>query len=165
MNVKMAVKAAKHEGIQVKTVIANDDVASAPKDQSEKRRGVAGEILMWKCAGAKAALGGNLDEVIQAADKAIRHTHSIGIGLTPCTLPGSAHPNFIIQEYPGLDSGWDRGVGYLKTPFEVVDGYIAVPKGPGLGIEVNEEMLTQRAYPGDWDTPHMRHIDGSVADW
>ena len=46
MNVKMAVKMAKRAGITVKTVVANDDVASAPKDQREKRRGVAGEILM-----------------------------------------------------------------------------------------------------------------------
>ena len=52
MNVKMAVKMAKREGLTVKTVVANDDVASAPKDQREKRRGVAGEIFMWKCAGA-----------------------------------------------------------------------------------------------------------------
>ena len=44
MNVKMAVRMAKKEGIEIKTVIANDDVASAPKDQGEKRRGVAGEI-------------------------------------------------------------------------------------------------------------------------
>mgnify|MGYP004687418827 CR=1 FL=1 len=55
MNVKMAVKMAKKAGITVKTVVANDDVASAPKDQREKRRGVAGEVLMWKVGGAKAA--------------------------------------------------------------------------------------------------------------
>ena len=48
MNVKMAVKMASRQGITVKTVVANDDVASAPKDQREKRRGVAGEVLMWK---------------------------------------------------------------------------------------------------------------------
>jgi len=48
MNVKMAVRMAKKEGLNVKTVVANDDVASAPKNQREKRRGVAGEILMWK---------------------------------------------------------------------------------------------------------------------
>jgi hypothetical protein len=71
MNVKMASKMAKREGITVKTVIANDDVASAPKDQREKRRGVAGEILMWKCGGAKAAKGATLDEVIETAQKAI----------------------------------------------------------------------------------------------
>lgn len=46
MNVKMAVKMAKREGLTVKTVVANDDVAPAPKDQREKRRGVAGEVFM-----------------------------------------------------------------------------------------------------------------------
>lgn len=71
MNVKMAVKMAQKQGLTIKTVIANDDVASAPKNQREKRRGVAGEIFMWKCGGAKAAMGGSLDEVINAAQKAI----------------------------------------------------------------------------------------------
>ena len=98
MNVRMAVKMAKKAGIEVKTVIANDDVASAPKDQREKRRGVAGEILMWKAAGAKAATGASLDEVIATAQKAIDNTRSIGIGLTPCTLPAVGHPNFEIKE-------------------------------------------------------------------
>ena len=67
MNVKMAIKMAEKDSIAVKTVIANDDVASAPKEEKNKRRGVAGEVLMWKIAGAKAALGGNLDEVISVA--------------------------------------------------------------------------------------------------
>lgn len=50
MNVKMAVKMAEKEGIEIRTVVANDDVASASISGKEKRRGVAGEILMWKCA-------------------------------------------------------------------------------------------------------------------
>ena len=58
MNVKMAMKLAAKDGIEVQTVVANDDVCSAPLDQREKRRGVAGEILMWKVGGAKAAFGG-----------------------------------------------------------------------------------------------------------
>ena len=98
MNVKMASRMAKKEGIEVKTVVANDDVPSAPKDQREKRRGVAGEILMWKIGGAKAAAGASLDEVIAAAQKAIDNTRSMGIGLTPCTLPAVGHPNFSIEE-------------------------------------------------------------------
>ena len=67
MNVAMAMEEAEEEGIPVKKVVANDDVPSAPKTEREKRRGVAGEILMWKVGGAKAAMGGNLDEVIAAA--------------------------------------------------------------------------------------------------
>ncbi len=111
MNVKMAVKMAKREGITVKTVIANDDVASAPKDEREKRRGVAGEIFMWKCGGAKAAKGASLDEVIETAQKAIDSTRSIGIGLTPCTLPAVGHPNFKIE-----DGTMEVGIGHHGEP-------------------------------------------------
>jgi dihydroxyacetone kinase-like protein len=111
MNVKMAIKMAKREGITVKTVIANDDVASAPKDEREKRRGVAGEIFMWKCGGAKAAKGASLDEVIEIAQKAIDSTRSIGIGLTPCTLPAVGHPNFKIE-----DGTMEVGIGHHGEP-------------------------------------------------
>ena len=111
MNVKMAVKMAKKQGITVKTVVANDDVASAPKDQREKRRGVAGEILMWKAGGAKAAMGGSLDEVIAAAQKAIDNTRSVGIGLSPCTLPAVGHPNFEIKE-----GTMEVGIGHHGEP-------------------------------------------------
>lgn len=111
MNVKMAVKMAKKQGIEVKTVVANDDVASAPKEQKEKRRGVAGEVLMWKAGGAKAALGGTLDEVIAAAQKAIDNTKSVGIGLTPCTLPAVGHPNFTIK-----DGTMEVGIGHHGEP-------------------------------------------------
>lgn len=111
MNVKMAVKMAKKQGIDVKTVVANDDVASAPREQREKRRGVAGEVLMWKIGGAKAAKGGTLDEVIQAAQKAVDNTRSVGIGLTPCTLPSVGHPNFTIE-----DGTMEVGIGHHGEP-------------------------------------------------
>lgn len=111
MNVKMAVKMAKKQGITVKTVVANDDVASAPKDQREKRRGVAGEILMWKCGGAMAATGADLDEVIRVAQKAIDSTRSVGVGLTPCTLPAVGHPNFEIK-----DGTMEVGIGHHGEP-------------------------------------------------
>lgn len=111
MNVKMAVKMAKKEGLEVKTVVANDDVASAPKDQREKRRGVAGEVFMWKVGGAKAATGATLDEVISAAQKAIDNTRSVGIGLTPCTLPAVGHPNFEIKE-----GTMEVGIGHHGEP-------------------------------------------------
>ncbi len=111
MNVKMALKMAKKDGIEVRTVVANDDAASAPKSEREKRRGVAGEILMWKVAGAKAAEGASLDEVIAAAQKAIDNTRSIGIGLTPCTLPSVGKPNFQIKE-----GTMELGIGHHGEP-------------------------------------------------
>jgi len=111
MNVRMAIKMAEKDGIIVKTVIANDDVASAPKEEKNKRRGVAGEVLMWKIAGAKAALGGNLDEVISVAQKAIDNTKSLGIGLTPCTIPALGKPNFVIEE-----GKMELGIGHHGEP-------------------------------------------------
>ena len=116
MNVKMAARMAKKEGIEIKTVVANDDVPSAPKDQREKRRGVAGEIFMWKIGGAKAASGASLDEVIAAAQKAIDNTRSVGIGLTPCTLPAVGHPNFQIEEGTmevGIGHHGEKGIDVL----------------------------------------------------
>jgi dihydroxyacetone kinase-like protein len=111
MNVKMAKQMAEMEGIEVKAVVANDDVASAPKEESHKRRGVAGEILMWKVGGAKAAKGGSLDEVIAAAQKAIDHTKSVGIGITPCTIPSVGKPNFAIKE-----GTMEVGIGHHGEP-------------------------------------------------
>jgi len=117
MNVKMAIKMAEKDGIIVKTVIANDDVASAPKEEKNKRRGVAGEVLMWKIAGAKAALGGNLDEVISVAQKAIDNTKSVGIGLTPCTIPALGKPNFKIEE-----GKMELGIGHHGEPgIKIID--------------------------------------------
>jgi dihydroxyacetone kinase-like protein len=111
MNVKLAVRQATAAGIPVKTVVANDDVASAPPSERGKRRGVAGEILMWKVAGAKAATGASLDEVIETAQRAIDATRSIGIGLTPCTIPAVGKPNFTIE--PGT---MEVGIGHHGEP-------------------------------------------------
>lgn len=111
MNVKMAIKMAAKQGIEVKTVVANDDVPSAPRDQREKRRGVAGEVLMLKIGGAKAAMGASLSEVIGVAPKTIDNTRSMGIGLSPCTIPEVGHPNFTIE--PGR---MEVGIGHHGEP-------------------------------------------------
>lgn len=97
MNVRMATEMAEREGITVRSVVANDDVASSPKGEEDKRRGVAGEILMWKAGAAKADMGGSLDEVIAVAQKAINATRSIGIGLSACIIPAVGKANFKIE--------------------------------------------------------------------
>ena len=111
MNVKMAMEEAEDDDIEVKRVIANDDVPSAPATERENRRGVAGEVLMWKLGGAKAAAGGSLDEVIAVAQKTIDSTRSIGIGLTPCTIPAVGKPNFSVE--PGK---MEVGIGHHGEP-------------------------------------------------
>ena len=62
------------------------------------RRGVAGIFFMYKCAGAKAAKGGTLDEVLAAAQKAKDNTRTVGFALTPCIIPEVGHPNFTLGE-------------------------------------------------------------------
>jgi len=111
MNVKMAMEMAQHEGIAVQTVVANDDVPSAPKGDENKRRGVAGEIFMWKVGAAKAAMGASLDEVIAAAQKAINHTRSIGVGLSACVIPAVGKANFTIEH-----GNMEVGIGHHGEP-------------------------------------------------
>ena len=59
----------------------------------------------------------------------------------------------------------DLGVGYIKDPFVIKDGYIDVPTKPGLGVELDEEALKDKIYDGKWTTPRQYYEDGSVADW
>ncbi|MCX5514734.1 dihydroxyacetone kinase subunit L [Kaistia algarum] len=131
MNVKMAAEMVVADGIEVATVVANDDVCSAPPAERAKRRGVAGEIFMWKIGGAKAAQGGSLADVKAAAQKAIDACRSVGVGLGPCTLPGVGHPNFQIA--PGT---MEVGIGHhgepgtrveaLKTANEAADDMLSI---------------------------------------
>ena len=111
MNVAMAIEQAEDDGILVGKVVANDDVPSAPSSDRSRRRGVAGEILMWKVGGAKAAMGGSLEEVLAVAQKAIDNTRSMGVGLSPCILPEVGHPNFSIE--PGT---MEIGIGHHGEP-------------------------------------------------
>ena len=107
MNVKMAVQMAEDDGITVKYIVANDDIASSPKESKEKRHGIAGGFFMWKIGGAKATLGGSLDEVIESAKNVVERTRSICVGLSPCTIPAVGKPNFQIK-----DGTMEIGVGH-----------------------------------------------------
>lgn len=95
VNVEKAIKLAAKDGIEVRTVIARDDIAFTAKS---KRRGLAGEILMWKCGGAAASKGYDLDEVVRLSQKAINATRSIGVGLSSCIIPKVGNPNYLIEE-------------------------------------------------------------------
>lgn len=131
MNVKMAARMAAKEGIEVLTVVANDDVCSAPAEEREKRRGVAGEVLMWKIGGAKAAQGAGAEEVRATAQKAIDRTRSVGVGLAPCTLPANGKPNFDIpagKMEVGIGHHGEPGtrVEDLKSADEVADDMLRI---------------------------------------
>ena len=87
------------------------------------------------------------------------------ISLAACIQLDACIPNFLVQEHPGNQDKSDLGVGYIKQPFLIKDGYIDVPTKPGLGVELDEEALKDKIYDGRWSTPRIYHEDGSVADW
>lgn len=98
MNFDMATEMAEMEDIEVRSVLGRDDVASAPKGEEEKRRGVAGIFFVYKCAGAAADKLLSLDEVERIAIKASENVGTMGIALSPCTIPEVGKPNFEIAE-------------------------------------------------------------------
>lgn len=98
MNFEMAAELAEAEGIKVAKVIVNDDIAVENSTFTTGRRGIAGTVFVHKIAGAKAEKGGSLEEVEAVANKVISHVKSMGIALTPCTIPAVGKPGFEISE-------------------------------------------------------------------
>lgn len=98
MNFQMASDMAKAEGIEVAQAISTDDVGSMPREESSKRRGVVGSFLGWKVAGAKAAAGGTLEECKKAVEKVNSNTRTLGVALSPCTVPAKGSPTFTLAE-------------------------------------------------------------------
>ena len=84
----------RRQGIDVRIVTVTDDIASAPIDQPELRRGIAGGLVVYKVAGAAAEAGLPLDEVERLARKANGRTRSLGVAFSGCTLPGASQPLF-----------------------------------------------------------------------
>ena len=96
MNFDMAAEMLEMDDIETRSIVGADDVLS--NANSEARRGVAGIFFMYKCAGAKAAEMGTLDEVLAAAQKAKDNTRTVGFALTPCVIPEIGHSNFTLGE-------------------------------------------------------------------
>ena len=98
MNFEMASEFAAMDGVETRTVLGTDDIASAKPEEAQKRRGVAGLILAYKAAGALAETGADLDAVAAIAQKTVDRTRTIGVALSSCQIPGAAGPNFTIAD-------------------------------------------------------------------
>ena len=122
MNFDMAAEMCEMDDIETKSIVGADDVNS--NENPETRRGVAGIFFMYKCAGAKAALMGNLEEVLAAAQKAKDNTRTVGFALTPCIIPEIGHSNFTLGENEmamGMGIHGEPGIwnGPVKTAEEL----------------------------------------------
>lgn len=111
MNFEMAAEMAEMEGITVRHVVTNDDVAVKDSLYTVGRRGVAGTIFVHKIAGALAEEGGTLDEVQAVAQKVIDNVRTMGAAIEPCTVPAAGKPGFELS-----DDEMEVGIGIHGEP-------------------------------------------------
>lgn len=86
------------EGIACEVLAVTDDISSAGKDELEKRRGVAGDLCVFKAACAAAEAGHDLSQVLQLAQHANSRTRTFGVAFSGCSLPGASHPLFEVEK-------------------------------------------------------------------
>ena len=151
------------EGHDVRTVLVTDDIWSAPADQQEKRRGIAGDLVVFKIAGAAAEQGLDLDDVERLARHANARTRSFGVAFGGCTLPGADAPLFTVPEgrmAVGLGIHGEPGIDEVDIPTAAglaemfvsklleelpegvsVSGSRVVPILNGLGSVKSEELF------------------------
>lgn len=122
LNFDFAAELAAAEGIRVESIVGADDIASAPKGEEARRRGIAGIFFLYKVAGAAAAAGLSLDEVVAITKRASAQTRTMGVALSPVTLPAVGHPTF--QVAPGemeIGMGIHGEPGIKKGKLESAD--------------------------------------------
>lgn len=144
MNFEMAAELAEAEGISVEKVIVNDDAAVENSTYTVGKRGIAGTIFVHKIAGALAETGASLEEVAAVANKVITNLSSMGMALTPCTVPAAGKPGFTLAENEieiGTGIHGEPGIerGEIKSADEVTD--ILLNKVVNqLEIDVDDEV-------------------------
>jgi len=111
LNFETAAELAAAEGIDVRSVVIDDDVAVKDSTWTAGRRGVGGTVLLEKIAGAAAARGDDLAAVTAVAERVIANVRSMGMALTPCTVPHSGEPSFTLA-----DDEMEIGIGIHGEP-------------------------------------------------
>jgi ATP-dependent dihydroxyacetone kinase len=118
LNFGLAAELARHEGMAVETAIVGDDVALGDRVPRERRRGIAGTVLVHKLAGAAAEAGASLKEVAEIARSAAADVRSMGVGIGLCTLPAVGKPGYLLADDEielGLGIHGEKGASRIKT--------------------------------------------------
>lgn len=111
MNFGLAVKQLRDEGIDARYLVVTDDIASAPPEEAAKRRGIAGDFSVFRCASAAAEDGADLDTVERIAAKANDSTRTLGVAFDGCTMPGADRQLFTVAA-----GNMDLGLGIHGEP-------------------------------------------------
>ncbi len=168
MNFEMAAELAIADGIHVEKVIVNDDVAVEDSSFTTGRRGIAGTVFVHKIVGAKAETGAELHEVKAIADKVVQNVRSMGMAISPCTVPAAGKPSFVLDETemeigmgihgePGIEK---KGIATANEIAEELTGKIlddmVLQKGDEVAVMIN----------GLGSTPEMELyiVNGKVHD-
>lgn len=163
LNFTEAQERLKAEGVDVRTVLVTDDIWSAPADRRHERRGIAGDLAVFKIAGAAAEAGASLDDVERVAIAANERTRSFGVAFGGCTFPGADAPLFTVPEGKmavGLGIHGEPGIDEVDVPTAAelaelfvtrlleevpdgveVEGAHVVPLLNGLGSVKYEELF------------------------
>ncbi|PWE53090.1 dihydroxyacetone kinase subunit DhaK [Metarhizobium album] len=149
MNFDMAAEMVAMDDIEVRTVLSTDDIASAPLNEKHKRRGVAGNFFIFKAAGAACDKMLSLDECERIARKANDRTYTVGVALSPCSLPQTRKWNFEMgDDEMEIGMGIHGEPGMSREPLQTADditdriidkifGEMAPAKGDRVAVLVN----------------------------
>lgn len=140
LNFGLAAEQAIAEGIETRTVLVTDDVASAPPGEIERRRGIAGDVIVFKCAGAMAERGASLDEVERVGRAANAATRTMGVALAPCEVPGSGRLSFELA-----DDEMEIGLGLHGEPGMRRGPLMSADETAGILVETILGDLEQRS--------------------
>ncbi|HYH76314.1 MAG TPA: dihydroxyacetone kinase subunit DhaK [Arthrobacter sp.] len=145
LNFETAAELAAAEGVQVRTVLVNDDVAVEDSLYTAGRRGVGGTVLVEKIAGAAAERGDNLDGVAAIGDRVNSNVRSMGVALSACTVPHAGSPSFDLEENEvEIGIGIHGEPGRHKIPLENADALtdrLLEPVLGDLGIAAGDKVL------------------------
>ncbi|MEM6279154.1 MAG: dihydroxyacetone kinase subunit DhaK [Verrucomicrobiota bacterium] len=122
LNFDLGAELAEDEDIEVKTVLIWDDVCSAPPTEKDKRRGIAGLVTIVKLVGAASQTAATLDELEALAKKAVLQTRSVGVSMSPGSIPATGKPTFELEEDKiGLGMGIHGEPGVAEIPMATAD--------------------------------------------
>jgi dihydroxyacetone kinase-like protein len=126
MNFDTACDVVSAGGIETRTVRVADDVASAPRSEWNRRRGIAGLFFAYKLAGAKAEAMGSLDDVERVASETVANMASFGVALGSCTVPEAGKPTFTIgEDEMEIGMGIHGEAGVERTRLQPADQVVA----------------------------------------
>ncbi len=140
------------DGIACRTVVVTDDICSASPDQMHRRRGIAGDLAVFKVAGTAADQGRSLEEVERLATRANQNCRSMGVAFSGCTLPGADRPLFDVPV-----GRMAVGMGVHGEPGLTEE---AMPTADALARLLVKRLLAERPHSVADDAPVVVLLNG-----